>query len=131
MPPPVFLNFGMPTPAKRPPSWGAAGSPPAASPPVSLLLLALLPDPGIGGARPDGGPPSLGTVGAANPEGADDDDDLSSSGPDLSFVSAFLSFRPLVMSPRRAPFCESMISFLGMMPSQAAIPCLTHPVFCD
>ena len=48
MPPPVFLNFGMPTPAKIPPNWGAVGIPPVSAPePVSLLLLILFAAPGI------------------------------------------------------------------------------------
>jgi len=33
MPPPVFLSFGIPAPAKMPPSWGAEGTPPESPPP--------------------------------------------------------------------------------------------------
>ena len=53
-PPLVLFSLGIP-PAKRPPSWGAppiALSPPLR--PVSLLLLALFPPPGTGGASPLG-----------------------------------------------------------------------------
>ena len=48
------------------------------------------PRPGMGGAPPTGGPIEL-------PVG------LSTNGADLSFVTAFLSLVPLVISVRRAP----------------------------
>ena len=109
MPPPVFFSLGIP-PAKIPPNWGAAGTPPLCPPPppppVSLLLLARLAAdaPGTGGARPAGGLPRPGTVGALLMGGpAEEPDPLSNSGAERSLVTAFLSLAPFVMSPSRAP----------------------------
>ena len=109
-PPPVFLSFGIPTPAKIPPNCGAEGTPPvsfpAPPPAISLLLLARFeaPAPGIGGARPAGGFPEFGIAGAPPIGGpAELPDGFSTAGADRSFVTAFLSFAPFVMSVRRAP----------------------------
>ncbi len=70
--------------------------------PVSLLLLALFPPLGIGGASPlgafipgtGGAPPK-----AVPPESAF----LSTRGADRSLVTAFFSCLPLEISERRAP----------------------------
>lgn len=107
--PPDFLSLGMP-PANRPPNWGAAlgmAPPPAPSPPVSLLLLALLA--GTGGARPEGGAGALampGTGGAppmGGPAGASET--FPTMGAERSFTTAtFFSLAPLVMSPSSAPY---------------------------
>lgn len=108
-PPPVFLSFGIPTPAKIPPNCGAALAPLLSPPPVvSLLLLALFdppaPGPGIGGARPLGGLPKTGTAGAPPFSGpAEAPDVFPTMGADRSFVTAFFSLAPLVISVRRAP----------------------------
>lgn len=100
-PPPVFRSFGMP-PASIPPNCGA---PPTAPPrlPSSLLLLTLLP-PGAGGASPPDGFPSPGTGGApgVGPP-PPPPDSFPTIGADRSFVTAFFSFVPLVMSPSSAP----------------------------
>ncbi len=108
-PPPVFLSFGIPIPAKIPPSCGAALGPLLSPPPVvSLLLLARIdppvPAPGTGGARPIGGLLRPGTAGAP-PFGAPAaaPDVFPTMGADRSFVTAFFSFAPLVISVRRAP----------------------------
>ena len=113
--PPVFLSFGIPTPAKIPPNCGAAFAPVLSPPPVvSLLLLARFdppaPGPGTGGARPLGGLPRPGTAGAppiGGPTKAPDD--FPTMGADRSFVTAFFSLAPLVMSVNRAPWirCQS------------------------
>ena len=108
-PPPVFLNFGIPTPAKIPPNCGAAvAALLSVLPVVSLLLLArfdpLVPAPGIEGARPVGGLPRPGTAGAPPTGGAADATDvLPSRGADRSLVTAFFNLAPLVISVRRAP----------------------------
>ena len=108
-PPPVFLSFGIPTPANIPPSCGAALAP-LLSPTtvVSLLLLARLepppPNPGIGGARPLGDLPTPGTAGAPTVGGLVEAPDVfPTMGADRSFVTAFFSLAPLVISVRRAP----------------------------
>ena len=108
-PPPVFLSFGIPIPAKIPPNCGAAVAPLLSPPPVvSLLLLARfdppVPAPGTGGARPLGGLPRPGTAGAppfGGPVAAPDA--FPTMGADRSFVTAFFNFAPLVISVRRAP----------------------------
>ena len=107
--PPLFLSFGMP-PANNPANWGAVDIPsesaPTAFPPVSLVLRARFVDdeldgggarplggfgiPGIGGALPSGIPPELPVF-------------FSTRGADRSFVTAFFSFAPLVISVSRAP----------------------------
>ena len=107
-PPPVFLSFGIPTPAKIPPNWGAAvATLLSALPVVSLLLLTRFDPPealGIGGARPPGGLPRPGTAGAPPIGGpAEAPDILPTAGADRSFVTAFFNLAPLVMSVRRAP----------------------------
>lgn len=75
--------------------------------PVSLLLLARFeaPKPGTGGARPDGGLPRPGIAGAP-PTGVpvESPDGFPTIGADLSFVTAFFSRAPLVISVKRAPF---------------------------
>ena len=105
-PPPVFLSFGIPTPAKIPPSCGAGGIDSAVTPPPSLLLLNLFAalDPGTGGANPAGGFPKPGT-GGAPPTGGPLEafDDLSITGADRSFVTAFFNLVPFVISPSSAP----------------------------
>ena len=98
IPPRVFFSFGMP-PAKRPPSWGALGM--AVSPPVSLLLRARFP-PGTGGARPLGALiPGTGGAPATGPP-PPPPELLSSTGAERSFVTAFFSLVPLVISPSKA-----------------------------
>ena len=103
-PPPVFFSFGMPTPAKIPPNCGAVFAPPP--PPVSLLLLPRLKATPLGSvdARPIGGFPRPGTAGAP-PMGrpADISEVFPTMGAERSFVTAFLSLVPFVMSVRRAP----------------------------
>ncbi len=104
---PVFLSFGIPTPAKIPPNCGATLlSPP---PVVSLLLLTRFgsptPAPGTGGARPLGSLPRPGTAGAPPFGGpAEAPDVFPTMGADRSFVTAFFNLAPLVMSVRRAPW---------------------------
>lgn len=106
-PPPVFLSFGIPTPAKIPPSCGAALAPLLTpTPVVSLLLLALVDPPalGTGGARPLGGLPRPGTAGAPPFGGpAEMPGVFPTMGADRSFVTAFFSLAPFVISVRRAP----------------------------
>lgn len=104
MPPLVFFNFGMP-PAKRPPNWGADSIEAAPLPPPgpeSLLLLFLFPD-GTGGARDGGGLiPGTGgapAIGPPPPAPAF----VSTMGAERSFVCTDFSFRPLLISPSRAP----------------------------
>lgn len=111
-PPPVFLSFGIPTPAKIPPNCGAAVAPLLSPPPVaSLLLLARFdppaPAPGTGGARLLGGLPRPGTAGAPPFDGpAEAPNVFPTMGADRSFVTAFFNLAPLVISVRRAP-CSS------------------------
>lgn len=104
----------MPTPAKIPPSCGAEGiaslEPPDPTPPApapSLLLRNLFAAfaPGTGGASPEDGFPNPGT-GGAPPTGGPLDafDDFSMIGADRSFVTAFFSFVPFVISPSSAPW---------------------------
>lgn len=108
-PPPVFLNFGIPIPAKIPPNCGAALAPMLSPlPVVSLLLLARFdpaaPVPGTGGARPLEGLPKPSTAGAPPFSGpAEAPDVFPTMGADRSFVTAFFNLAPLVMSVRRAP----------------------------
>lgn len=113
-PPPVFLNLGIP-PANMPPSCGAVGisladPTPLDAPPASLLLLPLVATLGTGGARPEDFP-APGTAGGI-PTGAMPEllDLLSSSGPERSFVTAFFSLAPLVMSVNNAPCMEYVSS---------------------
>lgn len=109
-PPPVFLSFGIPTPAKIPPNCGAALAPLLSPlPVVSLLLLARfdlpVPAPGTGGARPIGGLLRPGTAGAPPFGGpAEAPDVFPTMGADRSFVTAFFNLAPLVISVRRAPW---------------------------
>ncbi len=75
---------------------------------MSLLLLArfVVPPFGTGGTSPLGGLPRAGIgTGGAPPIGGPTDIPLPSSttGADRSFVTAFLSFAPLVISVSRAP----------------------------
>lgn len=108
-PPPVFLSFGIPTPAKIPPNCGAAIAALLSPPPVvSLLLLARFgpaaPAPGTGGARALGILPRPGTAGAPPLSGpAEAPDIFPTMGADRSFVTAFFNLAPLVISVRRAP----------------------------
>lgn len=114
-PPPVFLSFGIPTPAKIPPNCGAALAPLLSPPPVvSLLLLArfapLSPAPGTGGARPLGDLPRPGTAGAPPFGGPTEAPDVfPTMGADRSFVTAFFSLAPLVMSVKRAPLSFAIV----------------------
>ena len=107
MPPPVFRSLGMPTPAKIPPNCGAPSEASAAPPlPWSLLLLPRFAAgaPGTGGARPLGGLARPGTAGAPPMGGPlEPPEDSPTCGADLSFVTAFLSLAPFVMSVSRAP----------------------------
>ena len=106
MPPLVLFSLGIP-PANSPPNCGAL--PIALSPvglPVSLLLLALFPPLGTGGARPlgafipgTGGAPPIGM-----PPGFGF---LSTIGADRSLVTVDFSFRPLPISERSAPCMRS------------------------
>ena len=100
-PPPLFFNFGIP-PANSPPSCGAAVMPFVPVPrPSSLLLRARFvpPCPGIGGAEAPGGfnkpgttgAPAIGALGAPFVS-------LPIMGADRSFVTAFFSLAPFVMS---------------------------------
>ena len=113
MPPPVFFSFGIPIPANIPPNCGAAGIvPPSALPapwPLSLLLLARFGTaPGTGGAKP--GLAGVGVIAVP----VDEPDPLSSIGADRSFVTAFLSLVPLVMSPSKAPY--SLLAYDSKQP---------------
>lgn len=108
IPPPIRFSLGIP-PAKIPPNWGAAGTPPPMPlpppPPVSLLLLPRFAevDPAIRGARPEclakpgtaGAPLRGGPAGGPAP--------LSIIGAERSLVTAFLSLVPFDMSPSKAP----------------------------
>lgn len=101
--PPRLRSFGMP-PANKPPSWGADGTLELLSLPTerpSLLLRNRFP-PGTGGASPPGGLGMPGTGGAPPMAGPLDFPCLSIIGADLSFVTVFLSFVPLVISCNRA-----------------------------
>ena len=108
-PPPVFLSFGIPTPAKIPPNCGAAIAVLLSILlVVSLLLLARsdapVSAPGTGGAKPPGDLPRPGTAGAPPFGGpAEVPDVLPTMGADLSLVTAFFNLVPLVISVRRAP----------------------------
>ena len=107
-PPPVFLSFGIPTPAKIPPNCGAALVAMLSPPPiVSLLLLTRFdppaPAPGTGGASALGVLPRPGTAGAPPFGGAEAPDVFPTMGADRSFVIAFFNLAPLVISVRRAP----------------------------
>ena len=121
MPPRVLCNLGMP-PAKRPPNCGAAGtklppelpSPPLLPRPLSLLLLILpkAPGPGGGGGAP-GGLPAPGIAGAPPIGGSPElPPSFLTIGADLSFVTAFFSRAPLLMSVRRAPYIYCQLSVL-------------------
>ena len=105
IPPPRFFNFGIP-PANRPANCGGCSTPVA--PPLSLLLWSLLLRalfPGTGGASPPGGLGAPGTGGAPpNGDGPDPPDVFPIIGADRSFVTAFLSDFPFVISLRRAPY---------------------------
>lgn len=108
IPPPLLFSLGIP-PAKIPPNWGAAGTPPLTPlpppPPVSLLLLPRFVevDPGVRLARPEcfakpgtaGAPLRGGAAGGPEP--------LSVIGAERSLVTAFLSLVPFDMSPSKAP----------------------------
>jgi hypothetical protein len=108
IPPPRFFNLGIP-PAKSPANCGGCSNPVTALlslEPWSLLLRALFPA-GTGGASPPGGFTIPGT-GGAPPKGAADapPDVFPIIGADRSFVTAFLSFVPFVISERSAPYKE-------------------------
>lgn len=107
IPPPRFFNFGIP-PANKPANGGGCSipdTPPLSLPLWSLLLRALFPAPGTGGASPPGGFDIPGTAGApANGDGPDGPELPLITGADLSFVTAFLSCLPFVISVRRAPY---------------------------
>jgi len=109
MPPLRCFNFGIP-PANSPPSWGAPPTPLSAwlRLPVSLLLRPRVACPGMGGARELGALIS-GTGGALPTGPAPAPGFLSSMGADRSFVTAFLSLAPFVMSDNSAP-CADPIS---------------------
>ena len=99
IPPPRFFNFGIP-PANNPANCGGCSIPDA--PPLSLLLWSLLLRArfaGTGGASPPGGRGA-----PANGDEADSPDVFPMTGADRSFVTAFLSCFPFVMSVRRAPY---------------------------
>lgn len=113
--PPDLRNLGMP-PANKPPNCGAAlAAPPslAASPPVSLLLLARFP--GTGGASPVGGAgarPMPGT-GGAPPTGGPlgPSDTLPTIGADRSLTwVTFFSRAPLLISESSAPYASQLES---------------------
>lgn len=68
------------------------------------MLLTLFPPPGIGGASPPGALGNPGTGGApANGDGADPPDVFPIIGADRSFVTAFFSCLPFVISESKAP----------------------------
>lgn len=105
-PTPVFLNLGIPTPAKSPPNCGAAGAAGAPELPPSDAAVSLLMRLGVVAAARDGAVGNLprpGIAGADAMDGPDEDVGLSSIGADLSLVSVFLSLVPFVMSPSNAP----------------------------
>lgn len=95
-PPPRFFNFGMP-PANMPASCGGCSIPetPVSLPLWSLLLRALFPPFGTGGASPPDGFDIPG-IGGAPPNGADPDppETFPTIGADRSFVTAFLRALP-------------------------------------
>jgi len=109
--PVVLVQSGIP-PAKIPPSCGAVVipplSPPPLLPPASLLLLArFVPVPlGTGGASPPGAFPNPGIAGASPVDGPAElpDSFPTTIGADRSFVTAFLSLAPFVMSVKSAPY---------------------------
>ena len=72
-------------------------------PPLSCIFSFAARPEDPGGLGCDEGFPKLG-IGGAPEIGAEEEDVLSSTGADLSFVSVFLSLAPFVISPRRAPF---------------------------
>ena len=81
-------------------------SPPPPPLPESLLLLALFPLPGTGGASPLGA--FIPGTGGAPPMGIPPESGfLSTRGADRSFVTAFFSCLPLEISVRSAPCRES------------------------
>ena len=127
-PPPVFLNFGIPTPANIPPNCGAVFAPLRSTPPVvSLLLLALVgspaPAPGIGGARPLGSFPRLETAGTPPFRGPAETPDVfpPTMGADRSFVTVFFNLAPLEISVRSAPYNECQSSTFVMKESAASL----------
>lgn len=67
------------------------------------MLLALFPPPGTGGASPPGAFSIPGTGGAPADGAADPPDVFPIIGADRSFVTAFLSALPFVMSDSKAP----------------------------
>lgn len=117
--PPDFLSLGIP-PANRPPSCGADSIAAPPDPPLcpwSLLLRALLGAggrrPGTGGAPPAGGPALLFGL-------------LSRMGADRSLIwVTFLSFAPLLMSLRSAPWHHRQFSaprHVPLQPLAVAVP---------
>ena len=111
IPPPLFFNLGIP-PAKMLPSCGASEIPFVPEPPrpSSLLLRARFttPCPGTGGAVAPGGFNNPGTAGAlATGAFETPPPSLPIRGADRSFVTAFLSFAPLVISVNSAPWHET------------------------
>lgn len=103
IPPPVFLNFGMP-PANMPPSWGGPELPPLS--PFVLLWVSLLARArfvGVRGARPGtGGAPPIG--GPAE----DEPPEPPTIGAERSLVTAFFNFVPFEISPSSAPCTKSI-----------------------
>lgn len=112
----VFFSFGMPTPANIPPNCGAEGtpleSPLVPLPPVSLLLRTRFDAASfITGARPLGFV-TPGIAGAPVRGPVEEGFVFSSCGADRSFVTAFLSLVPLVISPSKAPFLKYISNYL-------------------
>ncbi len=86
---------------------------PLLPPPVSLLLLIRVeaPGPGTGGARPREVLPRPGMAGAPPTGGLSEaPDGFPTMGADRSFVTAFFSLAPLVISVRRSPFFKLSVS---------------------
>jgi hypothetical protein len=117
--PPRLRSFGIP-PANKPPSCGAdwmAG--PLSSPPSLLLrnlfVAALV---GMGGASPSGGLDMPGTGGAPRTAGPRDfPPSFMIEGADRSFVTAFFSRVPFVISSNSAP-----LSCVSELPDAVKFP---------
>ena len=100
--PPVFLNFGMP-PENMPANCGPPPNAPSPPPDPASLCALVLPASGLGAAPPGGFNDPPGTGGAPNADGPAVFFSPPTIGADLSFVTAFLSCLPFVMSPNNAP----------------------------